>query len=111
MATACAGVTATWNSLAFGEVASIRVIGGGQLPLGRSTNWTNEAGTVEIACFATANISSANYGRMATLDISGGGMTFTHKAILQRFELTGTVNDVARYAATLRLVSIAGTPV
>jgi hypothetical protein len=46
----------------------------------------------------------AQFGKKATLDISGGGMTFTTKAICQSLQLAGKVNDVARYAATFKIV-------
>lgn len=103
MATECAGVTATWNSVAFGEVTDIKVAVGGSLPLGRASLFAVDAGTIEIACLATANITMAQHGVKATLDISGGGLTFTTKAVCQSLQLVGKVNDVARYSATFKI--------
>ena len=103
MATECAGVTATWNSVAFGEVTEITVDAGGGLPLGRDSTFAVDAGTIQIACLATANITMAQHGLKATLDISGGGLTFTTKAICQSLQLAGKVNDVARYTATFKI--------
>jgi hypothetical protein len=60
-------------------------------------------GAIDISCLSTAQISLAQYGKKATLDISGGGLTFTAKAICQTLRLEGKVNDVARYAATFKL--------
>lgn len=128
MAAYALGITATWNGVSFGEVQSIKANIGGALPLARSCNWTNEPGTVDITCLSTAALSPTNYGVMATLSLAGGGdatgdsrgfalggTSFTAKAILQRFEAAGSVGDgagdVMRYAATLRLVSLAGTAV
>ena len=103
MATGCAGVTATWNGTAFGEVTDIKVAAGGSLPVGRDSLFAVDAGTIEIACLATANITMAQHGVKATLDISGGGLTFTTKAVCQSLQLAGKVNDVARYAATFKI--------
>ena len=66
--------------------------------------WAFDAGTIEIACLQTANIAMTQFGKKATLDISGGGLTFTTKAICQSLQLAGKVNDVARYAATFKIV-------
>jgi hypothetical protein len=109
MADQCAGVTATWNSTAFGEVTDIKVAVGGGLPLARGSTaasmaWAFDAGTIEIACLQTANIAMTQFGKKATLGISGGGLTFTTKAICQSLQLAGKVNDVARYAATFKIV-------
>jgi hypothetical protein len=104
MANECAGVTATWNSTPFGEVTDIKVIAGGNLPIGRDSTFALDAGTIEIACLATANITMAQHGLKATLSLAGGGMTFSSKAICQSLQLTGKVNDVARYSATFKIV-------
>lgn len=117
MATECAGVTVAWGGVSLGEVVSLKATIGNALPLGRSSNWSNEPGSVEIACLATAGLSATSYGLMKTLSLAGGGLaidgqtSFTAKAILQRFDVTGSVNDVTRYSAQLRLVSLAGTAV
>lgn len=109
MANNCAGVIASWNSTSFGEVVDIKVSVGGGLPMSRGSTaglkcWSLDAGTIEIACLHTANIAMSQYGKKATLDISGGGLVFTAKAICQSLQLAGTVNDVARYSATFRIV-------
>lgn len=104
MATYCAGVSATWNSVAFGEVTRIDVTHGGELPQGRASTWTVDAGTIEISSFSTAQLTVAEYGKKAILAISGGGLTLTTKAICQTLRATGTVNDVTRYVGTFRIV-------
>ena len=103
MATECAGVTASWNSTNFGEVVDIKVSVGGGLPLARASAWAFDGGTIDIACLSTANISSAQYGKKGTLNISGGGLTFTTKAVCQRLDLSGKVNDIARYAVSFKI--------
>lgn len=103
MANECAGVTASWNSTNFGEVVEIKVNAGGSLPLARASTWAFDAGTIDISCLSTANVSLAQYGKKATLAISGGGLTFSTKAICERVQLSGKVNDIARYAVTFKI--------
>lgn len=103
MAAYSAGVTATWNGTDFGEVTELSVTHGGAMPLARASTWTLDIGTIEIKCLTTANISTANYGKRATVTIAGGGLTYSGKAVLEKFTLAGVVNDVSRYAVTLRI--------
>ncbi len=103
MATECAGVTASWNSTNFGEVVEIKVNAGGSLPLARASTWAFDLGTIDISCLSTANVSLAQYGKKATLAITGGGLTFSTKAVCERVQLSGRVNDIARYAVTFRI--------
>jgi hypothetical protein len=103
MATECAGVTASWNSTNFGEVVEIKVNAGGSLPLARASTWAFDVGTIDISCLSTANVSLAEYGKKATLAITGGGLTFSTKAICERVQLSGKVNDIARYALSFKI--------
>jgi hypothetical protein len=103
MANNCAGVTATWNSTNFGEVVDIKVNAGGSFPLARASTWTFDAGTIDISCLSTANVSLAQYGKKALLSIAGGGLTFSTKAVCQRVQLSGTVNDISRYAVSFKI--------
>ena len=103
MATYSAGVTATWNSTNFGEVTELSVTHGGAMPLARASTWTLDVGTIEIKCLTTANISTANYGKRSLLTITGGGLAYSGKAVLEKFTLAGVVNDVSRYAVTLKV--------
>ena len=103
MATECAGVTASWNSTNFGEVVEIKVNAGGSMPLARASTWTLDAGTIDISCLSTANVSLVQYGRKATLAIAGGGLAFSTKAVCERVQLSGKVNDIARYAVTFKI--------
>ena len=103
MANVCTGVTASWNSTDFGEVVEIKVNAGGSLPLARASTWAFDVGTIDISCLSTANVSLAQYGKKATLAISGGGLTFSTKAVCERVQLSGKVNDIARYAMTFKI--------
>lgn len=103
MANVCTGVSVTWNSVQLGEVTEIDTKIGGGLPLARASAWTFDAGVISLKCLSTAQISISQYGKKATLDIQGGGLTFTTKAICESLQMTGKVNDVARYAATFKI--------
>lgn len=104
MATYATGVTASFIGINLGEVAEIDVVAGGSLPLARSSRFAVDAGTIDIKCFSPDGIGPAAYGQKGTFAIAGGGLTFTTKAILQTCKLSGKANDVARYAATLKIV-------
>jgi len=104
MANNCAGLAATWNGAALGELTEIKVTCGGSLPLGRASLFSVDAGVIEIACLSSANITASQQGLKSTLAISGGGIDFTAKAVCQTLQLAGKVNDVARYSATFKIV-------
>lgn len=104
MATPCAGVSATWNNVSFGEITKIDVTRGGELPQGRDSTWTVDAGTIEITSLSTAQLTASQYGNMAVLAFTGGGLTMTTKAICQTLRATGAVNDVTRYVGTFKIV-------
>lgn len=103
MATPCAGVTATWNGAAFGELTEIVADIGGGLPIGRSSTFAVDCGTITISCLSSANVAESERGKRGTLVISGGGLSISLKAVCQKLQMTGKVNDVARYAATFKI--------
>ena len=104
MANVCTGVSVTWNSIALGELTEITTNIGGGLPLARASAWAFDAGTIDIKCLSSAQISISTYGKKATLAITGGGLAVSTKAICQSLQMAGKVNDVARYAATFKIV-------
>lgn len=104
MATLCTGVSVTWGGVSLGEVTEIDVNVGGSLPLGRDSTFAVDAGTISVKCLSTAALGLSQYGLQGTLQITGGGLTLTHKAICQTLTMTGRVNDVAKYGATFKLV-------
>ena len=104
MAINCAGVSATWAGVSFGEVTKIDITRGGELPLGRASRFALDAGTIEVSSLSTAQLTEPQYGVKATLAFTGGGLTQTTKAICQTLKATGAVNDVTRYVGTFRIV-------
>lgn len=104
MATACAGVTVTWGGQSLQEVVDIKINAGGSLPIGRDSTFSLDAGTIDIACLHTANVSLAERGLKKTLAFTGGGLTCSTKAVFQTLNMAGKVNDVARYNVTYRIV-------
>jgi hypothetical protein len=103
MANVCTGVFVTFGGVALGELTEINTNIGGGLPLSRDSNWTLDAGTIDVKCLSSAQIEIATYGKKATLAITGGGLTVTTKAICEKLSMAGRVQDVARYAATFRI--------
>jgi hypothetical protein len=111
----CAGVTASWDSVAIGTVVDIKVSHGGGMPLSRGTTvatsrpWSFDMGSIDIACLSTAvtsgtsAVSVTQYGKKATLELAGGGLTYTTKAVMQRMDMVGKVNDITRYALSFKI--------
>jgi len=104
MANPCTGVTVTWGGAALEEVVDIKINAGGSLPIGRDSVIALDAGTIEIACLHTANVSLAERGLKKTLAFTGGGLTCSTKAVFQTLNMAGKVNDVARYSVIYRIV-------
>jgi len=105
MAINAAGVTVTWNTVAFQEVVDLKVQHGGDLPISRGgagTPFALDLGTIDVVCLGTANCTLNNYGKRATFQVTGPGVVFTHKAIFQRLAVEKKVNDVQRHTVTLR---------
>ena len=104
MATYSTGITAIFDGTAFVEVTGLSWQYGGGLPKGRSTLWTDEVGSVSIACLGTANISTAKYGTRADLVLSGGGVSLTTKAVYESLNVTPELNGLTRYAVTFKIL-------
>jgi hypothetical protein len=110
-ATYSTGITVTWNSVTFFDVTELKTKVGGKLPISRGGTanasvgvWSLDMGAIDIVCLHTANISQSQYGLKSTIAITGGGMAFTSKAICESFTMAAAVNNVARYAASFKLV-------
>lgn len=104
MATHSQGISVTWDGTPFEEVSDLSWTYGGGSPKGRSAIWTDELGSVSIACLGTTNTSTTKYGERKTVTISGGGATLTHKAVWESLGVACELNGVTRYTVTLKLV-------
>lgn len=131
MAIVTAGITASWDSTAIGEVTEIKWIQGGGLPQSRGSTaadsrpWSMDLGTIELSCLGVSAFSSTaggnvtsfvnQWGRKATLCIGGTArdsrqtavivtVNLTTKAICQTLDLGAKVNDAWRYKSTFRIV-------
>ena len=103
MATYSTGITATWGSATFGEVQELSWNYGGSSPRGRDSNWTDDAGSVDIGCLSATGISTASYGSTATLTITGGGANLTCRAMYQGLSVSPELNGVTRYTVSLKV--------
>lgn len=108
MAIPCAGVTVTWNSIDFQEVSEFRFFGPGSPVKGRTVAWTLDRGTIEVACFGTANVDITNYGKRYPLVVTGGGISFNVDCVYENVALEGVVNDVTRYRVTFKVMDTTG---
>ncbi len=74
-----------------------------------SRPWSFDMGSIDIACLSTAvtsgtsAVSVTQYGKKATLALAGGGLTYTTKAVMQRMDMVGKVNDITRYALSFKI--------
>lgn len=103
MATYSTGITATWGGVAFQEVTDLAWTYGSE-PRGRSVVWTDDVGTVSIACLGVANLSTSEYGLRKQVVLSGGGQSLTSWAIWESLSVTPELNGVTRYTVTLKLL-------
>lgn len=104
MATFSTGVSVSWGGTPFTEVYDCSYSYGGGMPKGRDVVWSDELGQVTVACFGTANISTAEYGQRKTLAISGGGSSLTTPAVLESLAVQYGLNDVTRFTVTFRIL-------
>lgn len=104
MATHSTGISVTWDAVPFQEVTDLQVSYAGGSPKGRSVVWTDDAGTVSVACLGTANISTAQYGLRKQLVISGGGVSLTSYAVYEQWTAQPELNGVTRYSVSFKLL-------
>lgn len=96
------GTTVTWRGSAIGEVAQIRYLAGGSLPIARQGVFAVDAGTVEVSSFGT--VSLGTLGLKDTLAISSQAVSVTTKAVLLSVDIGATVNDAWRIKTIFRIV-------
>lgn len=96
------GTTVTWRGSSIGEVSQLRYLAGGSLPIGRTSPFAVDAGTVEVSSFGT--VSPSQHGLKGTLAITSQLVTVTTKAVVVSVDIGATVNDAWRYKTTFRIV-------
>jgi hypothetical protein len=108
VATYSTGITATWGGVAFQEITDLQWTFGGAPAKDRlaesAARWTDEVGTVFIACLGTANVSTAEYGKRKQLVLGGGGQSLTINAIYESVSVAPELNGVTRFTVTFRLL-------
>lgn len=104
MATQSSGITVTWGGVPFSEVTDLQWSYGGGSSKGRSVEWTDDAGTVSLSCLGSSNMSTGNWGKRDTIEITGGGMDLTYMAIFEQVAASAELNGVTRYTATFKIL-------
>lgn len=108
MATYSTGITVTWNSQTFQEVQELSWTWGNGQPKDRlpesSTRWVENPGSVTVTCLGTTNITTANYGRVHGLAISGGDANLTCDALYESLSVTPELNGVTKYTVTFTIM-------
>lgn len=104
MATYATGITATWNTVTFGEVTDLSWSFGGSPAKGRDVIWTDDVGTLTLTCLGGDGISTANYGVRADLQVQAPGADLTCKAVYEGVSVSYELNGVERYTVTFRLL-------
>jgi hypothetical protein len=104
VATPSQGITVTFDGVPFTEVTDLQWTYAGGSSKGRSVAWTDDAGSVTLACLGTANTSTTNYGKRASLDVTGGGMDLTFMAVYEQVTAAAELNGATRYGVTFKLL-------
>jgi hypothetical protein len=102
VATYSTGISATWGSVTFTEIAGLSWTYGGE-NVGRSANFNPNPGSVSVSAFGTVP-SIALVGNRNTLTVAGGGMNLTQAAVLESVSAAAEVNSVTRYTAEFTLL-------
>ena len=96
------GTTVSWRGTNISEVAQIRYLAGGNLPIGRVSPFAVDAGTVEVSSFGTVSLTTQ--GLKGTLALTSQFVTVTAKAVLLSVDIGATVNDAWRVKSAFRVV-------
>lgn len=113
----CQGFTFTWAGTALAEVQALEADLFGNLPVGRTTNWTPNGGEVRLLGLSIANLPTTDYGKRRRLTItapintSGNTLTvFDADCIYKGASVRATANDAVRFAYTFTVVDTVGAP-
>ncbi len=102
MASYSTGITVTFDGAAATEVTGLSWTWGGGLPKGRSVVWTDDAGSVSVQTIGV--VSTAPYGTLGTLTITGGGMNLTCTACCTSVSAAAELNGVTRYTVEFQII-------
>lgn len=111
----CQGFTFTWAGSALSEVQALEADLFGNLPVGRTTNWTPNGGEVRLLGLSIANLPTTGYGKRRRLIItaptpSGTLTVFDADCIYKGASVRATANDAVRFAYTFTVVDTVGAP-
>lgn len=104
MATYSTNIAATWGGVSFAEITDLTWNYGGGPSKGRSTPWTDDAGSVSITCLNSANTATSEYGQRKLLDLSGGGQSLSVYAVWESLTVSPELNGVTRFTVTFKLL-------
>lgn len=104
MAILSTGITVTFGVTTFAEVTDLAWSYGGGLPKGRGDYWTDDVGSVTVACLGTSGVATANYGVRDDLEIFGGGANLTCKAVCEGLNVAPELNGVTRFTVTFKIL-------
>jgi hypothetical protein len=104
MATYSTGISVTWDGVEFSEVTSLSVSGGGERQ-GRSVNWSPNQVSIGLSCLGTANINVSQIGELKTLEVSGGGISFSGYAICTDVAAQPQLNGVTQFSMSFRSIN------
>ncbi len=102
MATYSTNITVTFDGATATEVTGLSWTWGGGLPKGRSVVWTDDAGTVSVQTIGV--VSTASYGTLGTLTITGGGVNLTCTACCTSVSAAAELNGVTRYTVEFKII-------
>lgn len=100
------GITATWNGYTFLELVSLDISWSGpreDRSSASSSGWIAQGGKVTLVSYVLA-ASLADYGKIGTLTLSGGGMNYSGPAMMDGISVTPELNGVTRYSVTLSTI-------
>jgi hypothetical protein len=102
VATYSTGVTASFGGTPITEIVGLSVAYGSGMPEGRGTQYKPLPGQVQVESLGGA--STGFWGVMASLVLSGGGVSLTNLAVCTDVGAVAEVNGVTRYSYTFDLI-------
>lgn len=100
------GITVTWNGNTFQELSSLDISWSGareNRSPASTPGWIAQGAKVTLVSYDLA-ASLADYGKIGTLTISGGGMSYSGPATMDGLSVTPELNGVTRYTVTLTTI-------